>query len=133
LKKLEIKQNTHLVVQLLEVPVESYVPSQMLFYLRKRKVKERSYEEFKIEFLDILANYPTLSKLKEECAKVYGLDAEKITLAKYLPHRFTWEKILPPSNKAKKPKNNPKKKAPDDLRNPPCLLKEGGNNSLTSL
>lgn len=123
LKKLGIKQNAHFIVELLEKPAENYPPSQMLFYLRKRKVKERAYEEYRIRLVEIPGDYPTLPKLKEICAKIYDLDAEKITLAKYLPYSFTWQKIVPPSSKSKKNK----KKAPDDLRSPPCLLKEGGS------
>lgn len=127
IKKHGIIQNSHLVIEILNEPVEDYSASKILLYLKKRVVKDRTYENYRIEFLEIPGEYPTLPKLKEVCAKIYNLDPEKITLAKYLTYCFSWKEIIPQVAKGKKPK---KGKALDDLRQPPCLLKEGGENCL---
>ena len=127
LKKCGIKQNAHLLCELLSEP-QHYSEASILIYLRKRKINERVYEPMKMEFIDMPGPYPTLEKLKLACAKAYGLDPEKTSIAKYVPYQFTWEKITPP--KPFEGKKKKKAKSADNISQPPYLFKEGGNNSF---
>ena len=127
LKKCGIGQNSHILCELLPAEVEHYPESQVLLYMRKRIIKDATYEHMKMEFVELPGPYPTHAELLKACAKIYGLDPATTSIAKYIPHRFCWQKILPPAAEDQTKNRRKKKgKAADDLRQAPYFFRESG-------
>ncbi len=131
LKKCGIGQNAHVLCEILSEEVERYPDSKVLIYLKKRVPKTGSYEPMRMEFVDIPGPHPTLVALMQACAKVFGLDPANTAVAKYIPYKFTWTRIVPPTEEvAGKSRRKKKAKAADDITQAPYFFREGGTDQV---
>jgi len=128
LQKCGIFQNAHILCDLLSEPIEKYPDNSFFLYLKKRDITNKSYLPIRMEFIEFPGPYPTLEDLKKGCAKIFDLDPEKMSVAKFVQHQFKWQKILPPPPEGSNPTRRQKKKskALNDISQPPYLLKESG-------
>ena len=84
----------------------------------------------KIVTIELNGPYPisTYATLLKSCAEIFQLEPANVAIAKYIPHKFYWQTLLPYEEKKEKNARRKKKKnkALDDIRLAPYFFKEGG-------
>ena len=92
LKAQGIYPGFHLLCHELSAP-ESMSGNELQLYITKRNIENKLYGP-QIETLVQFEKFPTFQSIVDHCKEVLKLT--NITIAKYIPHKFTWEKIKPP-------------------------------------
>ncbi len=100
----------------------------MILFICKRITSVKTYTP-KTEFRFVFkAQPPKISDLEQACRDYFGIGPdERISLAKYFNHRFSWKHLDPEEEivEKKKKKEVKFKGVNADLRKMPYLLKDG--------
>lgn len=97
LEQLSLKNNSHIVVQLLDEP-EQLDEQTLVLLICRRNVETRTYSEkvphkFTYKKED---RHPTIQNLKASCRELFQLDqGEHIDICKFIPWQFEWRFLDP--------------------------------------
>jgi len=133
LKQLGIKNDSQVVVQLLEEPEGELDERTFVLLFCRRQVEARTYSEkmekkFTIPKED---KFPTIAHLKACCRELYGFgENQPVEIAKFIPHAFEWrhmdpEEMIEERTGKKKKQRQLVKAAFVDLKKYPWTLKDG--------
>jgi hypothetical protein len=97
LQNMAIKNNSHIVVQMLEEPEELDEQTYVVF-LCKRQVETRTYSEKIPHKYTFNKNdkHPTINSLKASCREFFNLESNvEIDICKFIPWEFEWRFLNP--------------------------------------